>query len=370
MAEFEQSQFWDTEEESPYNRRLAIEWTTLNAIREMLGIGFKGKISPTYEQAIAVGKVLAPQVFATQDSLLGRGNEPALVEKYRQQAEATSEIEGKQIEPLTILDADIETYRSLNQTSGDRHLIQRHLDNLVEIRPFFLPKRYTENQLIIRDVYTAIRELPTPPISGDKYRDYRLSADRGMRIRLIHPDPPEHSLGADLIYEHHWEKRKLVRIALIQYKIWNGKTLYLSQANNLARQMEKLHTSLCETGLCKADEDSARSRAYRLPFCAGFLRPTDKLQQPDSRLISSGWHIPVCVALRAIEDTGHGNKKIVAKRIRSECVTHKVFEEVFNSGMLGSRWLTYQEVGELYQRHKIFELGEKVVIHAQEFGLS
>ncbi|MGE5443708.1 MAG: hypothetical protein ACM3SR_03800 [Ignavibacteriales bacterium] len=133
--------------------------------------------------------------------------------------------------------------------------------------------------------------------------------------------------------------------------------------------MKKLKTSLCDTGLCKPDKNSARARAYRLPFCAGFLRPTDKLQQPDSRLISSGWHVPICVALRAVEDTGLGNKKIGGKKIRSESVTHKVFEEIFNSGMLGSRWLKYEEVEDLYRNHKLFESSEKVIIHAQEFGL-
>lgn len=47
-------------------------------------------------------------------------------------------------------------------------------------------------------------------------------------MRLLHPDPPEYSLGADLIYETYWEKKKLARIVLIQYKVWDGETLYLS----------------------------------------------------------------------------------------------------------------------------------------------
>lgn len=191
MDDFEQEDVWYAEEERSYDWRLGAEWTTLTAIREMLGIGFKGRVSPTYDQALAVGKVLAPQLFDTKESLLGRGNEPPLVEEYRQKAEALSQIEGKQIEPLETLDTDIEEHRRLIATRGDRDLIQKRLDSLIGIRSFFLPKKYTENQLIIRDVYEAKRDLPIPPVRGNKYRDYRLSLDRGMRVRLIHPDPPE-----------------------------------------------------------------------------------------------------------------------------------------------------------------------------------
>jgi hypothetical protein len=64
-----------------------------------------------------------------------------------------------------------------------------------------------------------------------------------------------------------------------------------------------------------------------------------------------------------------GGKKISRKNIRSECITHKVFEELFNTNMLGSRWLTYDEMEELYIKHGILESDERIILHAQEFGL-
>lgn len=255
------------------------------------------------------------------------------------------------------------------ETGGEISLLKRRKTILERTRSLLETKKYTENQLILRDIFKAQRHIPVPPIEGDAYREYRLTQDRGLRIRLLHPDPPEHLLGADLIYETYWESKKLVRLAVVQYKIWDGKTLYTSQATNLETQLHKLKTALCDQGMCDAFKGSARETAYRLPFCSAFLRPTDELQQPDSKLISSGLHTPICVISKAWEETRQGGKKIDKKKIRSESLTHKVFEEVYNTNMLGSKWLTYEEVTALYKKHKILNSTESVTIHAQEFDL-
>ncbi len=162
------------------------------------------------------------------------------------------------------------------------------------------------------------------------------------------------------------------RIVLVQYKIWDGKRLYTSQARNLKEQLDKLAKISCETGLCKPYENSARLEAYRMPYCVSFLRPTDKLQDPDSRLISSGLHTPICAIAKAWEPTNYegDGEKIEKKRIRSESLSHRVFEEMFNTNMIGSRWLTYDEIEQLYRDHKILQHNEKIVLHAQEFGIS
>jgi hypothetical protein len=370
MSDFDSPPSQQPESPTQFDRRLDAEWATLNAIREMLGIALKGRVAPTYAQALDVGKVIAPQIYATESSLLGRDREPQLVQEYRQRADALSQIRGQVVKPLEVLDEDIQTQRRLVMTSGDRDLIQKRMDLLENIRPYFLTKPFTENQLIIRDVFKIERGLPTPPIEGDRFRDFKVSDERGLRIRMLHPDPPEHAIGADLIYELYWDKKQLARIALIQYKIWNGRTLYLSQASNVEEQMRKLREIFCDKDLCKPFEGSARTQSYRLPYCSAFLRPTDKIQDPDTRLISSGLHTPICVAFRAMEDTGRGSKKIESKIIRSEAVSHKVFEEMFNANLLGSKWLTYDEIEKLYREHKVLEPTERIVLHAQEFGLN
>lgn len=367
MDDFDQVQSGDLEGSRQSDQRLDAEWTTLNAIREMLSIALKGN-TPTYAQAVDVGKVIAPQIYDVDSSRLGRGRESDLVREYRQKAEAESQLRGHPVSPLEVLDEDIEKQRRL-VAAGDRDLIRKRLNKLASIRPHFLRKEYTETQLIIRDVYKAQRDIPTPPIEGENYRDFRISNDRGMRIRMLHPDPPEHSIGADLIYENYWEKKQVARVVLIQYKIWNGKVLYLSQARNLEAQMRRMQHVFCETDLCKPFEGSARIGAYRLPYCSPFLRPTDKLQDANSQLTSSSLHVPVCVALRAAKETAQGNKKIESKRIRSESVSHKVFEEMFNANLLGSRWLTYEELENLYRNHKILGAEERIVLHTQEFEL-
>jgi len=370
MDKFSDFDLSDNEQPQFNPRRLDVEWTTLNAIREMLGIALKGVSTPTYEQALALGRILSPELFDSAASLIGKGNEQQIVREYRQKAEARSEKEKRIVSPVEVVDKDIEDHNDLLDTSGDRSLIRKRLNFLQHVRILLLPQKHTENQLIIRDLFKADRDIPVPPIEGDTYREYRLTEDRGLRIRLLHPDPPEHSIGADLIYEHYWDKKRIARLALIQYKIWNGQTLYSSQSSNLENQLSKLKSIFCDTGLCTPFERSARLEAYRLPFCVAFLRPTDKLQQPDSHLKSSGLHVPICVVQGAWKDTGRGGKKIESKDIRSESLSHKVFEEVFNTNMLGSRWLTYDEVEELYRKHKILQPNERIVLHAQEFGLS
>lgn len=348
-------------------QRLDAEWTALNAIREMLGIALKGAYTPTYAQALDVGKVIAPQIYDTDASPLGRGREPKLVREYRQKADALSQVRGHLVSPIETLDEDIEYQRRLAATSGDRDQILTHLKKLESIRPYFLPRTYTENQLIIRDKYEVQRDLPKPPTEVDEAKDYETPNGRGLRIRMLHPDPPEHSTGADLIYEQYWEGKQMARIALVQYKIWNGKTLYLSQAKSLEAQMEKMRQAFCETGLCKPYKDNVGEERYRLPYCSSFLRPTDQLQDADSRLLSRALHTPICVAFRALEETGRGNRKIESKRIRGESVSHKVFEELFNVSILGSRWLTYQEIEKLYRDHKILKPEDRIVLHAQEY---
>ena len=70
-----------------------------------------------------------------------------------------------------------------------------------------------------------------------------------------------------------------------------------------------------------------------------------------------------------MDSTAQGKKKIEKEKIKNQSLSHKVFEEIFNSNMLGSRWLPYDDVEKLYRDHRIIEPEETIVIHAQEFSL-
>ena len=85
-------------------------------------------------------------------------------------------------------------------------------------------------------------------------------------------------------------------------------------------------------------------------------------------IVLSGYHVPLCVVNRLWQITQQGGRKLDSKKFRSEAVTHQIFEELFNTNMLGSRWLTYEELENLYQEHKLLEVGERIIIHVQEFS--
>ncbi|HEY6329568.1 MAG TPA: hypothetical protein VI756_09525 [Blastocatellia bacterium] len=348
--------------------RLDAEWAALSAIREMLGIALKGEVSPTYDQSLRVAKVIAPAVFDSPGTLLGSEKVDERVEVFRQRARAMSSLEGRHVTPVEVVDEDITAYKKMTEADQDLDLIAKRLRDLEVIRTKLAPKSFSENKLLLRDIFHAHRNLPVSG-NGEGCQQYKLSKHRALRLRLLHPDLQEHLTGADLVYEIYWEKKSRVRVAFVQYKIWDGTTLYSSHARNLVGQISRLKGTACDSGLCAGHEQDHKRRPYRLPFCSAFIRPTDRLQDPDARMISSGLHVPVCVVGSAWQDTGLGGKKITKSWIRGQSPSHKVFEEMFNIGMLGSRWLTYPEIEELYQRSGILEAGERIVLHAQEFGV-
>lgn len=353
-------------------RRLDAEWTTLNAIRETLGIANTGPADSTYTSALALGREAAPQLFDPQFSLIAAAQEPPLVREYRQRAEAKSILDGHPISPLELLDGDLATdERLLEASSYGSDQLKRSVTSLRRAREWFVERVYSEHKLISRDVYAAKRpELPIPRRAADNYVEYPLPFDRALRIRILHPDRPEHTTGADLVYEVCEEEQRRARVAFVQYKIWDGKSLRFSNSRNLSDQLAKLETVCCKAGLCRAPTPVSETPpdSYRLPYCAAFLRPTDRLQRPDAALISSGVHVPVCVTLTVSLDSV-GGRVLRRDPIRGRSVSQKLFEELFSRNMLGSRWLTYDEVKELYRTHGILESDQRIVVHAQEFRM-
>lgn len=351
-------------------RRLDAEWAALNAVREMLGIASRNLADSTYIDALAVGRETAPKLFDPQFSLIAAGQEPPIVREYRQRAEAKSILDGQPVSPIELLDGDLASDERLLKVGGYGHdQLKRSVANLRRAREWFEERVYSEHKLISRDVYAAARpELPTPPRAVDNYVEYSLPFDRALRIRILHPDRPEHSTGADLVYEVCDEEQSRARVAFVQYKIWDGKTLRFSGARNLSDQLARLEAVCCKAGLCAASTPTPESppNSYRLPYCAAFLRPTDRLQRPDAALISSGVHVPVCVTLTVSLESA-GGRILRQDPIRGRSVSQRLFEELFSRNMLGSRWLSYDAVEELYHTHEILDSDQRIVVHAQEF---
>lgn len=344
------------------------EWALLNLVRELRGISNKGA-TPTYYSAIKLAMQVMPEIFNEKSHIVKRHHEPELVRSYRQQAEAQSQLQGKNVTPIEVLDERITILDKLIATEiSDKDLLRKELDKLQSIRPLFLPKSIQEDFILEHDVKSMKFGIQPIEIKA-KSADYKVSENRVIRVRLIHPNEGEQSMGADLIYEQYDPEKRKVRFIMIQYKIWDGELLYWSQAKNLEPQLEKMKENLCEKGYCKCENGNNFASTFRYPFCSAFLRPTDKLQFKDSAFTSSGMHIAVCKIKDVVEETKEGNKVLRKSSMKEASLSQKIFEECFNYNQIGSRWMNYDEAEKLYRDHKILESDERIILHVQELEL-
>lgn len=80
-----------------------------------------------------------------------------------------------------------------------------------------------------------------------------------------------------------------------------------------------------------------------------FLRPTSKMQNSDSKMVSTGLHIPVCEVKKIMES----ERSLTKDSVKGKNVSYKIFDELFNARMIGSRWLTYDEHIDFYKEKKL-----------------
>jgi hypothetical protein len=149
----------------------------------------------------------------------------------------------------------------------------------------------------------------------------------------------------------------------LQYKMWETGILKIQVGSRKEKQLLRLKALLCDNGFCSAPSAVTSDLDYRFPYCCGFLRPTDRIQKRNNKLISSGIHIPVCNTLSILKrELGTIDKRY----IRHQTLTHDVFEHLFNKSLLGSRWLSEDLVQELYSSSDIVVPNESVIIYARE----
>jgi hypothetical protein len=350
------------------NKKFQTEWALLNLVREVRTISNKGAI-PTYYSALKLATQVIPEIFNENSLIVQRHHEPELVRSYRQQAEAQSKIEGKPIEAIDLVSKRIETLNQQIATDiPSKDLLKKELDKLQIVSSLLLPKNVQEDYILHHDIRTL--KFGVEPINiSAKSSDYMVSENRMIRVRLIHPNDGEQSMGADLIYEQYDQENKKVRFIMVQYKIWDGELLYWSQAKNLDPQLKKMEDNLCRNNYCTCEDGKNYSTIFRYPYCTAFLRPTDKLQNKNSAFISSGMHIPICKINSVTVETKEGNKVLKKQNMRHTSLTHKVFEENFNNNQIGSRWMSYSEAEKLYKEHKILDNDERIIVHVQELEL-
>lgn len=241
--------------------------------------------------------------------------------------------------------------------------MQKKLNQLRKAKEELEPEKHTENEILFRDVYRVERNFPEID-TGKSARTFRLLNHDNLRIRILHPDKPEHITGADLIYEYHYRDEESVSIVFIQYKIWEENKLYLSD-DRLSGQLKKMKVNSCDKGLCNCEGES--DILFRFPFCSSFLRPTDALQKANQALISKGEYIPIC----KLEDSKvlgpRSGVYLDKERIKDVSLNSYLFEELFNNRRLGSRKIKYSELAEFYKESSIIDSSDKVVIYAQDY---
>lgn len=349
--------------------RLEAEWVGLTAFRGLLKVASRSDmLKSTYDNALDFGAALYPELLGPEHSMLWRERESDTTREYRQRAQLLSVRESRKVDPLALVQSEIHEIKGLlriaEETKASRSRVdqlRRKLKQLVGAEEELQPTPHSEHQLIFKDAYHAENYLPARRF-GRGYRDFELPEDRVLRVRVLHPDIPEQVTGADLIYERHDPKLRKASMVAVQYKIWEDRTLYLSDPR-MATQLERLSRFLCKRGLCSQGTDAD---GFRFPHCSAFIRPTDKLQNAGHKFFSTGEHLPIC-RIQQCKGLGARSAEVLTyDRIKDVSVTGDMFEYLFNRGKLGSRLLDYDELDTFYQDHSL-DFGEStLLIYAQE----
>ncbi|WP_430468226.1 hypothetical protein [Winogradskyella ouciana] len=347
------------EEEERRNRAFQM----LSAMREALTISKRTRQAIPYKRALQLVNDFDPELFKDFQNLLTKTNESEIVKYYKQKAEALSLESGHTISPEQLIQKDLDTEIRIRNAGENTNLIQRKVFELESALEYFQPEDISENYILNHDFsLTHKHEFFNKKIyDSAKVKDYELTGNRVLRLRLLHPDKAERIIGSDLVYEQFDLKSQKVRFIHIQYKTWNTKTLYFSQGN-MIDQIEKLDKNICKSGYCQNEKGSKFSSNYRFPYCSAFLRPTSFLTKPDASLISSGIHLPVCM-VNKIRET---DKKVDVKNSKGKSVGHRIFEELFIDKHIGSRWLTFNELEQFYKEKGITSETGRIRVHAQE----
>ncbi|MBK8367666.1 MAG: hypothetical protein IPL10_09665 [Bacteroidetes bacterium] len=354
--------YFSNEEVSEEQRR-NIAFQTIVAHRDLLQLANKRSTPPTYENALGLLNEIAPDLYEQFTVLLSRKNDSELVQYFKDLAEIKSKESGKEISAIDLIERQIETLQDLHDKDTTKGTVTKRLLEHRVAREKMEPVRLTENRILNRDYSKADRTTYADKLFDDDfYTDYKLKNKNILRIRFLHPDNDEHVTGADLIYEQYDLKNDLVRFVFLQYKVWEKGTIYVSQSTNLEEQMDKMKTVLCDNNLCVCPENETLNKKNRLPYCSGFIRPTDRIQENDSKLMSTGYHLPLC---RAIELAGEYGK-IEKDSIKEQSFKSHIFEELFNDNMIGSKWIAVKTLEEVYEKNQIFKKSDRIKLYALE----
>lgn len=349
-------------------KRKNMSFHVVSAIRESMNIAKKSGPPVTYEQAFDILFDLDPELYNEIIKELPQQNLNDTARLYVSKAKllnsvdvettATNEIQ-KEIDENEIL-----LQRTLDVDEDKKPLLNRQI-TLLAAKKSLQERRVREHRVLQRDFSKIDRiDFGAQFMEEDDFKvDYTLGKDSFLRLRLLHPENMEAVTGADLIYEQQDLNSRKVRIMFLQYKIWDENGIMYFSQGSLESQLRKMKSKLCDKGFCQGPVSLEGKLDYRFPYCSCFLRPTDPMQDSNSKLISSGIHIPVCTALKIRDE---GELSIDKKYLRTQTLTHQMFEPLFNKSFVGSRWLSENELKDFYINNHILDTNESLLIYASE----
>lgn len=334
--------------------RYLVESTTFIAIRDGVGIASKEGNSITYKDTMAFAERIAPYLFHRDRSLLYVTLEGELARDLRAKANS------KRISFVQMVNEEISRYSDFlkDSISVDREHFLKKIRSLKALLQEHADNTFFEGKLIERDASLG-SDLPMSR-KGDGYYDFGLPSNRLMRIRVTHETNVEAVNGTDLIYEHHDMRNGRARIVVVQYKI-TGKDRYLDKNPRFRKQLERMKVCFCERLPCL--DPNKGKQSFRFPSCTSFVRATNKVQSKNPRIISMGYYMPVCKSL----DLWDRGEPLSEESLEGEVIRYRVFEEMFNAGLIGSEWIPYEQLEKLYQEHKILSSSEIVGVHIQTY---
>lgn len=337
-------------------------WSSICALRDTLGLA-KGH-KPSYDETINHAKSLDGDFYSNQIPLIERHSLPDSVRLYEQRGLAND------VSPESLVEEDIKRVRneiSLNRGATDA--LMRELKSLNKVKSYFEFGEYMskdENQILMHDfdVLDNDQELFRTGLGAPGvHKDFKFG-DKLLRIRFAHPGKLERLIGSDLIYEVYDPVQKKIRFVHLQYKVWDGHTIYWSQVANLQPQLDRMTNCLCKRGYCYGDfkDYLGKNRSH---FCCAFLRPTDALDSIYSPLQSSALHLQVCQVDKFVTNTAKINKTLKREKFEQYAYSGKSFDELFKKNFIGSKWLDIAEVDALYQGI-VPNDHERILFHATE----
>lgn len=351
--------FADSEKSEEERRNAAFQ--TINAIRESYTLA-KG-IPVSYEFAYELLYNLDPNAYDSIINILISKNENEIVKFYKEKAEAMS-TDDKKVEPLELIYEELSELEAIltSANASKKYHMERRKVLLIAAKEYFTPRVLSEHKSLGHDFNLETRHdyFGKKIYSTSEFKLFKLSKYKLLRLSLLHPDKQESVLGADLVYEHFDLSDNRVRFAHLQYKTWNNQELYASSNKSLVPQLEKMSKHLCQSGFCKAPT-STKNLEFRFPHCSGFLRPTSNKQNPDSKLITTGLHLPICQALGIFKE----DKKITKENSKDKSIKAHIFEELFADNIVGSRWITISELESFYSSKNLTSHLNTVRVHAQ-----